>query len=172
MISVKADIKSINKTLKVLDSLGEKVRKSAEKEIERSARNIEGKAKRNAPTGANNRLKTSIDVRGSGLSREVFTDVKYAPYVEFGTKSKVDIPPGLEGYAMQFKGKKGGSYEDMEKSIKVWAKRKGIPEEAVYPIIKSILHKGTKAQPFLFPAFFSEQPQLLKRLKGVLRGIK
>jgi HK97 gp10 family phage protein len=172
MISVKADIKSINKTLKVLDSLGEKVRKSAEKEIERSARNIEGKAKRNAPTGANNRLKTSIDVRGSGLSREVFTDVKYAPYVEFGTKSKVDIPPGLEGYAMQFKGKKGGSYEDMEKSIKVWAKRKGIPEEAIYPIIKSILHKGTKAQPFLFPAFFAEQPQLLKRLKGVLRGIK
>ena len=80
MISVKADIKSINKTLKVLDSLGDKVRKSAEREIERSARNIEGKAKRNAPTGANNRLKTSIDVRGSGLSREVFTDVKYAPY--------------------------------------------------------------------------------------------
>ncbi len=172
MISVKADIASIQKTLKALDSLGEKVRKSAEKEIERSARNIESKAKRNAPTGASNRLKTSIDVRGSGLSREVFTDVRYAPYVEFGTKSKVDIPPGLEGYAMQFKGKKGGSYEDMENSIKVWAKRKGISEEAVYPIIKSILHKGTKAQPFLFPAFFAEQPQLLKRLKGVFRGLK
>lgn len=172
MISVKADIKSIQKTLKALDSLGEKVRKSAEKEIERSARNIERKAKTNAPSGVSNRLKTSIDVRGSGLSREVYTDVKYAPYVEFGTKSKVEIPPGLEGYAMQFKGKKGGSYEDLEKNIKRWAHLKGIPEEAVYPIIKSILHKGTKAQPFLFPAFFAEQPQLLKRLKGVFRGLK
>lgn len=171
MISVKADIKSINRTLKVLDSLGERVRKSADKEIERSARNIERDAKRNAPTGASNRLKTSIDVRGSGLSREVYTDVRYAPYVEFGTKSKVEIPPGLEGYAMQFKGG-GGSFEDFEASLKLWARRKGIPEEAVYPIMKSILHKGVKAQPFLFPAFFAEQPELIKRLKKVIRGIK
>jgi hypothetical protein len=53
-----------------------------------------------------NRLKTSIDVRGAGaIEREVYTDVKYAPYMEFGTKSKTEIPPGLEGYAMQFKGK-------------------------------------------------------------------
>jgi hypothetical protein len=50
--------------------------------------------------------------------------------------------------------------------------RKRIPEEAVYPIMMSILHNGVKAQPFLFPAFFAEQPQLLKRLKKVLRGIK
>ena len=171
MISIKADIQSTKNVLKALDSLGDKVRRSAEREIERSARNIERDAKRKAPTGANNRLKTSIDVRGSKLTREVFTDVKYAPYMEFGTKSKVEIPPGLEGYAMQFKGG-GGSYEDFEASIKRWAQLKGIPEEAVYPIMKSILHKGVKAQPFLFPAFFAEQPQLLKRLKKVLRGIK
>jgi len=171
MISIKADIQSTKNVLKALDSLGDKVRRSAEREIERSARNIERDAKRKAPTGANNRLKTSIDVRGSQLSREVFTDVKYAPYMEFGTKSKVEIPPGLEGYAMQFKGG-GGSFEDFEASIKRWAQLKGIPEEAVYPIMKSILHKGVKAQPFLFPAFFAEQPQLLKRLKKVLRGIK
>lgn len=100
MISIKADIQSTKNVLKALDSLGDKVRRSAEREIERSARNIERDAKRKAPTGANNRLKTSIDVRGSQLSREVFTDVKYAPYMEFGTKSKVEIPPGLEGYAM------------------------------------------------------------------------
>lgn len=172
MLSIKADIQSTKNVLKALDSLGDKVRRSAEREIERSARNIERDAKRKAPTGANNRLKTSIDVRGSQLSREVFTDVRYAPYVEFGTKSKVKIPPGLESYAMQFKGNKGGSFEDFEKNIKVWAKRKGIPEEAVYPIMMSILHNGIKAQPFLFPAFFAEQPQLLKRLKKVLRGIK
>jgi HK97 gp10 family phage protein len=172
MISVKSDIQSIKKTLKALDSLGEKISRSAEREIERSARNIEAKAKRNVPTGVSNRLKTSIDVRGGGLSREVYTDVKYAPYMEFGTKSKTEIPPGLEGYAMQFKGKGAGSFEDFEKNIKLWAKRKRIPEEAVYPIMMSILHNGVKAQPFLFPAFFAEQPQLLKRLKKVLRGIK
>lgn len=28
----------------------------------------------------------------------------YAPYVEFGTGGKVDVPSGLEGYAIDFKG--------------------------------------------------------------------
>jgi len=171
MITADVNTKQLQRALRKLEQAGSEIRAKGELEIERSARIIESQAKRNAPTGANNRLKTSIDVRGSKLTREVYTDVKYAPYVEFGTKSKVEIPPGLEGYAMQFKGG-GGSYEDFEASIKRWAQLKGIPEEAVYPIMKSILHKGVKAQPFLFPAFFAEQPQLLKRLKKVLRGIK
>lgn len=172
MITAQVNKKDLTRVLNKLESASKEIRVKGEFELERSARKIEAQAKRNVPTGVSNRLKTSIDVRGSKLEREVYTDVKYAPYVEFGTKSKVEIPPGLEGYAMQFKGKKGGSYEDLEKNIKLWAKRKRIPEEAVYPIIKSILHKGTKAQPFLFPAFFAEQPQLIKRLKKVLRGIK
>lgn len=35
----------------------------------------------------------------SGTSKE------YGPYVEFGTGTMVDVPAGLESYAMQFKGK-------------------------------------------------------------------
>jgi len=35
----------------------------------------------------------------SGTSKE------YGPYVEFGTGTMVDVPEGLESYAMQFKGK-------------------------------------------------------------------
>lgn len=171
MITADVNSKDLLRVLNKLESAEKEVRVKAEFEIERSARKIEAQAKRNAPTGASNRLKTSIDVRGSGLSREVYTDVKYGPYMEFGTKKRRKIPPGLEGYAMQFKGG-GGSFEDFEASLKLWAKRKGIPEEEVYPIMMSILHKGVKAQPFLFPAFFAEQPQLLKRLKKVLRGIK
>lgn len=171
MITAQVNKKDLTRVLNKLESASKEIRVKGEIELERSARKIEAQAKRNAPTGASNRLKTSIDVRGSKLEREVYTDVKYAPYMEFGTKSKVEIPPGLEGYAMQFKGG-GGSFEDFEASLKLWARRKGIPEEAVYPIMKSILHKGVKAQPFLFPAFFAEQPQLIKRLKKVLRGLK
>lgn len=33
------------------------------------------------------------------------TNVEYSPYVEFGTGTMVDVPAGLESYAMQFKGK-------------------------------------------------------------------
>lgn len=33
------------------------------------------------------------------------SNVKYAPYIEFGTGGLVDVPQGLESYAIQFKGK-------------------------------------------------------------------
>jgi HK97 gp10 family phage protein len=33
------------------------------------------------------------------------TNVEYSPYVEFGTGTLVNVPAGLESYAMQFKGK-------------------------------------------------------------------
>jgi HK97 gp10 family phage protein len=36
---------------------------------------------------------------------QIFSNAKYAPYVEFGTGAKVDVPQGLEQYAIQFKGK-------------------------------------------------------------------
>ena len=172
MITAKVDTKDLQRVLKKLETASKEIRVKGEVAIEASARKIQKKAKNNAPTGASNFLKDSIDVRGSKLEREVFTDMKYAPFVEFGTKSKVDIPPGLEGYAMQFKGSGGGSFKDFEASIKRWAQLKNIPQEAVHPIMMSILHKGTKAQPFLFPAFFEEQPQLIKKLKKVIRGIK
>jgi hypothetical protein len=37
----------------------------------------------------------------------VFTDVKYAPFVEFGTGSLVEVPAEQQEYALQFKGKTG-----------------------------------------------------------------
>lgn len=37
--------------------------------------------------------------------KEIFNNVKYSPYVEFGTGGKVKIPKGLEKIAEQFKGK-------------------------------------------------------------------
>ena len=39
------------------------------------------------------------------LSYDVYSHKTYAPYVEFGTGRLVDVPAGLEEYAMQFKGK-------------------------------------------------------------------
>jgi len=40
-----------------------------------------------------------------GLNAEVGFSAKYAAYVEFGTGGFVDVPSGLEDYAIQFKGK-------------------------------------------------------------------
>lgn len=50
-------------------------------------------------------LSNSIYKEVSGLNAEVGASAHYSPYVEFGTGGEVDVPKGLEDYAIQFKGK-------------------------------------------------------------------
>lgn len=50
-------------------------------------------------------LKSSIYKNQQGLNAEVGATKKYAPYVEFGTGGLVDVPQGLEDYAIQFRGR-------------------------------------------------------------------
>lgn len=47
-----------------------------------------------------NRFATNVP-----LAKQLWNDVDYAPYVEFGTGGMVSIPAGLEDVAAQFKGK-------------------------------------------------------------------
>ena len=62
-------------------------------------------AKRMAPVDTG-RLRASISPsRVAFLSWEIVAQTNYAAYVEFGTGRLVDVPKGLEAYAMQFKGK-------------------------------------------------------------------
>lgn len=50
-------------------------------------------------------LANSITSNVNGLDGSVKVGANYAPYIEFGTGGLVDVPEGLESYAMQFKGK-------------------------------------------------------------------
>ena len=172
MIKAKINSAELQELLTKISKVDQEVRVKTDRAIEASARNIEASAKRKVPRGVSNNLQNSIGVRGSFLEREVYSDSKYAPFVEFGTKSKVDVPSGLEGYAMQFKGGRGGSFEELEKSIARWADAKNIDPEAVFPIAMNIAKFGVKAQPFLFPSFFAERPKLIRKLKRILDGIK
>lgn len=75
--------------------------------------NIVRKAMRLAPVNFGF-LRASIgtNATGAGMNAEVWAggsgkgvNVKYAPYVEFGTGNKVYVPNELTEYAMQFKGR-------------------------------------------------------------------
>ncbi len=72
-------------------------------ELKAWADKTEMDAKRDVPkqSGA---LQSSIHSTpgNEGLAQTVGTPVDYAPYVEFGTGTKVKIPQGLENYAEQF----------------------------------------------------------------------
>lgn len=68
-----------------------------------TVQNIETEATTLAPVDLGI-LKSSINGEVEGLNGIIGTPVKYAPYLEFGTGGLVDVPEGLEDYAMKFKG--------------------------------------------------------------------
>lgn len=74
-----------------------------EAEIDRTIQDIETDAISKAPVDLGV-LRGSIKSDVDGLEGVVYTNVHYAPYLEFGTGGLVDVPEGLESYAIQFKG--------------------------------------------------------------------
>jgi HK97 gp10 family phage protein len=156
-------------------------------ELSASVLNIQKAAKRRAP-GFDGKLRQSIIVSSgrSGLDKSVVATVKYAPYVEFGTRSKVRIPPGYEGFAAQFRGKGGGTFKELFDSIVRWVKKKNIAQiqntytgrrstrrsdvnYAAMTIAWRIIKNGVRPQPFLIPSYEEEKPKLINRLRRLFK---
>lgn len=165
-MSFTVEVKGINNVLKDIKRVGEEVAKDADKAMGYSARTIQRDAKKNVAVDTGD-LRASIHVIDKFLDKEVKTDKTHAPFVEFGTKSKVDIPAGLEQYAMQFKSS-GGNFANLLEAIQGWCSRHGIDQEFAYPIALRIAQNGVSARPFLFPAYFKEIPNTRKELEKIV----
>ncbi len=98
----------------------------------RSALTVEVEAKRRAPVDTG-RLRSSITHNVRPTEAIVGSNVAYAPYVEFGTRPH--WPPLA---AMQ-----------------PWARRHGFPagRSGAFLVARAIAMRGTRAQPYLRPAF-------------------
>ena len=101
-----ADLVKLNKKLAQLQKFS---KQELSTEIGRGAQEIVGRAKQSAPLD-NGGLRGSIDAEASGKGVDVFANAEYAPYVEFGTGSKVSLTDMKElgipdSYAAQFKGR-------------------------------------------------------------------
>lgn len=93
-----------NKTLvKGLKDAVQSMLEFVEEEIHDTTQEIASKAVSRAPVDLGI-LRNSNYVKLGKMSGETGFTVKYAPYVEFGTGGKVNIPAGLEEYASQYKG--------------------------------------------------------------------
>lgn len=165
---------STNEVIRELTRYSSRVQNDVIDLMNEKSINIERKAKQASPSNFG-RLRSSI-VNSQVKDRKrpqvsVVVNANYAPFVEFGTKSNVDIPSGLEAYASKFR-TSGGNFDDLLSSIKLWVKRKGIDEEAAYPIALKIAREGVGAQPFLFPAYFKETRDLRKKLIDILAKVR
>jgi HK97 gp10 family phage protein len=116
--------------------------------IHESALNIQKGAKRRCPVDTG-RLRASIafePVGQLGLTMQVGTKVKYAPYVEWGT----GVFASLEGYQgrqtpWRYPATRGGA----------------LTGEFVYT-------RGSKPHPFLIPAFEEEKPRFIRAVREAL----
>jgi HK97 gp10 family phage protein len=101
-----SDLAKLNKKLAQLQKFS---KQELSNEIGRGAQEIVGRAKQDAKYD-NGDLRGSISSQASGKGVAVIADAEYAPYVEFGTGTKVSLTDMKElgipdGYAAQFKGK-------------------------------------------------------------------
>jgi hypothetical protein len=97
---------------------------------------------------------------------EVTSPALYSPYMEWGTKTLVNVPSDLSSYASQFMGG-GGQGANVKQMIYEWVLRKGLAKSAQWPIFISIMRKGVRPHPF----FFQHRPVVEQQLMGDLKQL-
>lgn len=106
-----ASVKGLDELLATLSSLGGDIKESSRKGLERGAKKIQKNAKLLAPVDTGhlrNSIKTKSETTQDGAEAQVYTNLEYAPYVEFGTgqkgaESNIDRPEGV-AYKADWKG--------------------------------------------------------------------
>lgn len=168
MAKVNVKIKGLDKVEKLLGKQGQqRLLREISEEMEVKAEEVRTKAVQKAPvdTGL---VRAGIEVSGKDLRWVIYTVAEYAGYVEFGTKGKVSIPPEMKEEAEKFRSGRG-SYGDFKQAIADWMRRKGIPEDALWPIMAKIMGQGIEPQPFMWPAFQEGTKGIEKDIDAVIQ---
>lgn len=176
-----------------ISTASEKVKKICEQEVNAATQEWVAGAIRDAPVDQGG-LRSAISFKkldnGSLMSNEIVAQKFYAPFIEFGTKGRYKPIPGTEQIAAQFKGYKGGNFQELLRMITRWVKRKGISgtystktgrrtgnkatqamedEKVAFPIALSILKNGIHPHPFFFKQGDVVWPKMVKRLQAAIK---
>lgn len=162
--------KGLNRIKNLLKNKGVEVQRQSSKIVAECAfvgRNV---AIQKAPV-AFGKLRQGINIKVSTLKAEVYSQMPYSVYVEFGTGKKVKVPSNtptqLKKAAELMRGKKSGNFDNFLTSLSRWARLKGIDPKMVYPIAVSILKNGVEPQPFMRPAYIASRKKLLMELRAL-----
>ena len=140
-----AKIKGVDKVLKSLKKFGKQAELMVEQTTSSNVDELVTNAKIYAPKDLGKLAQSIHKKENSKLSYSAVVGVIYAPYIEFGTGTKVNLNylknAGIpESYAMKFKGK-------------------GIKQVNLQP------------RPYLYPAFLNQRKQYIKDLKSDLKTL-
>ena len=148
-------------------------------ELEAAAMNFVGLAKKDLASQGGDRgtlLRSITYNKKADLQYTVSANVFYAPFIEFGTKSKFNPYPGTEEFASQYKGAKGSGTLKLIDAIRGWVKRKRIAtgkqvDRVAFLIARSIYKNGISPKPFFFKQITPVRNNLVQNVTRVLDGI-
>lgn len=148
-------------------------------ELEAAAMNFVGLAKKDLASQGGDRgtlLRSISYSKIKDLQYTVSANVFYAPFIEFGTKSKFNPYPGTEEFASQYKGAKGSGTLRLIDAIRGWVKRKRIAtgkevDRVAFLIARSIYKNGISPKPFFFKQITPVRNNLVQNVTRVLDGI-
>ena len=151
-----------NVSIKGIDRLTQRFNKIANMElratVNKATQLVHGQAKALAPVdkgGLAGSIHMQVKDTGEELQGRVYTNLEYAPYVEFGTgvKGNGTYPYQIKGLSLEYKNK-GWAYYDEDKG------------EWIYT-------KGQEAQPYMYPALKMHEKTIKRIFKdGVKTKLK
>ena len=155
----------VDKAIRNLRKTGADGERYLKATIQSTADQVVVEAKQNAPKDTG-QLAQSIGKQSENdnLKANIFINADYWGFIEFGTGGYVSVPADLQETAAEFRGYKNGDFAEFLRNMKEWCKRKGIGEKFAYIICVSILRKGIKPQPFLYPALKRAKDGIVKKL--------
>lgn len=190
---IKLKISGLDAKLKFFDSFAKELEPKIGNEIKMWANNTAADAARRAPKNEGI-LRNSIKPSYTSLHGKVVVGVDYAAYLEFGTRRFAaqyvnSLPNDWKTFAASFKGKGGGSFEELVMRITRWVQQKGIgqtynvktrrrdrvgkqsakttAEADAYAIALHIVRNGIRPQPYLFPADREHKKILIENIKKI-----
>ena len=160
----------LQKLNKLLEGKAKEINKEAQVGLHKAGMQILADAKYNLTRNksiATGQLRDSGKVIIQGDSTiDVLFDVQHAANVELGQKSGTDVAPSvlvqwLKKKGFYAKGARGGRAKTGKKfTNSIWAVAKKISA--------NIKAKGTKAKPFLFPAFRKNENDMMRIIKQAI----
>ncbi len=105
MTKVNYQLKGVDKLIKKISKLDKKAKDRVDDLTEGAIKDMVADAKSLAPYDDGFLRKTIGQVKLAPMSYMMFAFAEYAPYMEFGTGTLVNVPNELRDLAIQFKGK-------------------------------------------------------------------
>jgi HK97 gp10 family phage protein len=169
-------VKGVDALINSLNKKSQSMTADIQAELNDWADNVATDAKQLVASNSSNEgnLLRSISPIYGQMKVTVAVSASYGAYIEFGTRKYAaqyvgSLPKEWKDMASQSEGRTGGTFKQFIESLKEWARKKGVPENMVYPIALRILRDGIRPRPFLYPAVNKNTPKFLANIKKLFK---